>query len=117
MGCHDKELSVLFTDDLEMAQLNKQYRGKDGSTNVLSFPMSEDSDSGIASDMMGDVVISIDWTGKESKETGETFEETLYRLLIHGVLHLLDIDHERSNEEAEYMEKEQIRLLSMIMEE
>ena len=116
MGCRDKELSVLFTDDEHMAQLNRHYRGKDGATNVLAFPMADEKEEKLGSPMLGDVVISVDTALRESEEMGEPLEETLNRLLIHGVLHLLGFDHERSADEARRMEAEEARLGVLIQE-
>lgn len=117
LGCHDKELSILFTDDNRMAQLNDRYLGRKGPTNVLAFPMSDGAESGYDSTMLGDVVISVNTALRESKALGEPLEYTVDRLLIHGVLHLLDFDHTKSEEEAVRMEKEEKRLMELIMEE
>ena len=115
LDCNEAELSLLFTDDKEISRLNKQYLGKNGPTNVLAFPISggppPDPDTG----MLGDVVISVDTAISESKTVGEPVEETIFRLLIHGILHLLHYDHEKSPEEAALMEKEEKRLLSLIL--
>ena len=64
--------------------------------------------------MLGDVVISVERAISESKTVDEPLQETLYRLIIHGILHLLSYDHEKSPEAANLMEKEQKRLLSLI---
>lgn len=119
LGCHDKELSILFIDDRRMAELNLQYMGREGPTDVLSFPMSDvnaspadrafDLDSGL----LGDVVISVDTAKREAEESGETLERTMDRLLIHGILHLLGYDHVDSEEQAHLMEKEEERLLAL----
>jgi len=100
-----------------MAELNARYLGKEGPTNVLAFPMSEGTESGIGSEMLGDVVISLDRAVYESQSDGRTLEETIYRLLIHGILHLLDFDHEKSTKEARRMQKEEERLLALVMDE
>jgi len=100
-----------------MAELNARYLGKEGPTNVLAFPMSGGSESGIGSEMLGDVVISLDRAVYESQSDGRTLEETIYRLLIHGILHLLDFDHEKSTKEARRMQKEEERLLALVMDE
>lgn len=117
LDCNEAELSILFTDDKEISRLNKQYLGRNGPTNVLAFPISggpsPDPDTG----MLGDVVISVDRAISESKTVGESVEETIFRLLIHGILHLLHYDHEKSLEEADLMEKEERRLLSLIIGE
>ena len=123
LGCHETELSIRFTDDQEMADLNALYLGRTGPTNVLAFPMIEANGDAnmipteMGHSMLGDVVISVDWAMKEARETGEQFPETVYRFLIHGILHLLGYDHERSTQEAEVMEREEDRLLSRIREE
>ncbi|MBW2710197.1 MAG: rRNA maturation RNase YbeY, partial [Deltaproteobacteria bacterium] len=81
MGCHDKELSILFTDDEHMAALNQQYRDKEGATDVLSFPMTEDLD-GVTTPalfepvMLGDVVISVDTALRDAEELEQPFEKT-----------------------------------------
>ncbi len=117
LGCHDKELSILLTDDERIAQLNERYLGKKGPTNVLAFPMSDGAESDVDTTMLGDVVISGDTALSESKELGETLEYTVDRLLIHGVLHLLGFDHTGAEEDAVQMEKEEQRLMALIVEE
>ena len=64
--------------------------------------------------MLGDVVISVDTALQEAELCGEAPSETLFRLLIHGLLHLLGYDHERCEEEADRMQKAQDRLLALI---
>jgi rRNA maturation RNase YbeY len=116
LGCHEGELSILFTDDAGIAELNERYLGRKGPTNVLAFPMSGGPPPDAASGMLGDVVVSFERAMDESHQSGEPFIETVYRLLIHGILHLLSYDHEASSEEADRMEEEEVRLLSMIKE-
>lgn len=115
MGCPEKELSILFTDDDHIAELNGLYRKKEGPTNVLAFPQGYPDD--LFTDMLGDVVISVDTAGREAEFLGEPFEMTIQRLMIHGLLHLLGYDHESSEEAAEEMEKEERRLLAVIKED
>jgi len=117
LACDKDELSVLFTDDAMIADLNGRYLGRQGPTNVLAFPMSGDPDVGPVSGMLGDVAISVDSAIRESEESGDTLEETVCRLLIHGILHLMNYDHEGSVEEERIMMKEEERLLSLIREE
>lgn len=114
MGCHDKELSILFTDDRSMARLNERYLNRKGPTNVLAFPMAGELMPGVESTMLGDVVVSVDTAIRESKGLCEPLAHTIDRLLIHGILHLLNYDHERSILEAECMEKEEKRLMALI---
>ena len=117
LGCHSGELSVLLTDDQHMAQLNRRFLGREGPTNVLAFPMSNGDASDDDFGMLGDIVLSVDTAINESKALDEPLEETIYRLLLHGLLHLLGFDHERSPEEARRMETEQARLLCLMKEE
>jgi len=132
LACDNGELSILFTDDRHIAELNKEYLGRKGPTNVLAFPMSgppaitngrqprtrppDGTLPMVESGMLGDVVVSVDRAIDESKELNEPLDETIYRLLIHGILHLLNFDHEGSSEEAHRMEQEQAGLLSLIRE-
>ena len=117
LGCHDKELSILFTDDNGIARLNDRYLGRKGPTNVLAFPMAGGPAPDHDSSMLGDVVISNDTALRESKKLGEPLQYTIDRLLIHGILHLLGFDHAKSQEEATLMEKDEERLMALIMEE
>ena len=117
MGFPDKELSIVFTDDRRIAQLNNRYLGRKGPTNVLAFPMEDGPTSEVESTMLGDVVISVSTALRESKEHGEALEHTIDRLLIHGLLHLLGYDHEKSNAEARRMEKEEKRLIILMRED
>ena len=81
---------------------------------MLAFPMKEGPTSEFGSPMLGDVVISVGAAQRESEEFGEDLEHTIDLLLIHGLLHLLGYDHEKSDSEAERMENEEKRLLSLI---
>jgi rRNA maturation RNase YbeY len=104
----DKELSILVTDDASIQQLNKEYRDKDSATDVLSFPQFEEDDDHddpeFPCNLLGDVVISIETATCQAKEHDLSTEEELILLLIHGILHLLGYDHERSASEAEAMQ-------------
>jgi probable rRNA maturation factor len=110
------EVSILFTDDKHITALNEQYLQRSGPTNVLAFPMTCDSLDNVETGMLGDVVISVDTAIRESNDLGEPLEQTIYRLLIHGILHLLGYDHERSVVEKRNMNREEKRLLTLIME-
>jgi len=107
---------VVFTGDEKIAQLNERYLGRKGPTNVLAFPMRNGAAGGFESRMLGDVVISVDAARREAAELGETVQNRVDRLIVHGILHLLGYDHERSSAEARRMEKEEKRLLEVIGE-
>ncbi len=83
----DGELSVLLTTDDRIRTLNGQWRGKDVSTDVLSFPQ----DDGI---LLGDVVISIDTAARQASELGHDVGSEVRVLLTHGICHLLGHDHQ-----------------------
>ena len=116
LDCLDKELSVLFTDDTRIAQLNRHYLGRNGATNVLAFPMCDGQAPEPETPMLGDVVISVNTAMRESRELGENIEDTISRLLVHGVLHLLGYDHEKSIQDTQRMEKQERRLIELIQE-
>ena len=108
------ELSVLLSDDKNIRTLNKQYRGIDQTTDVLSFSQSKKEETEPSSHLMGDVVISTVTAKRQASEHGLTLEEEIVLLLIHGTLHLLGFDHERSGEEAYQMKKKTHELFSRI---
>jgi len=95
------QFSVVFLSDHEMAVYNEQYRGKAGPTNVLSFPASESESSFITpADELGDILISVETAQKEAREQNHHLHHRLTELIIHGLLHLIGYDHERSEQEA-----------------
>jgi len=98
-------LSVVFMDDAEMAAYNLQYRHKRGPTNVLSFPAAEGNDDGFAQpdNELGDILISVDTARREAAAQHHSLHRRLTELIIHGMLHLIGYDHERSETEAERM--------------
>jgi probable rRNA maturation factor len=114
LALHESELSVLFTDDKTISGLNRRYLGRQDPTDVLAFPMLNGSSSHLPTGMLGDVVISVDTAMAESVRLGEAPDRTIFRLLIHGILHLLGYDHEKSPREAARMTREQNRLLALI---
>ncbi len=114
LGYTESELSVLIVDDPEMAKLNREYRGIDHTTDVLSFPMLEGEFGEIAPEMLGDIVISAETARAMSQETGTPFEAVLNLLLIHGILHLLGMDHETGLKQARNMKEKTEELLLML---
>ena len=107
-------MSLLLTDDQEIAELNYRFLKREGPTNVLAFPMRGNDSLEPETPMLGDIVISLDAALRDADTTGETFQETLDRLLVHGLLHLAGYDHEISEEEGRRMDKETYRLLSLM---
>ena len=116
-GVADHTVSMLLVDDREMTRLNSQYRGKNKPTNVLSFPFAEGADESLALipvKELGDIVISVDTALRESIEFGQTLFERLTWLTIHGMLHLLGYDHERSEEDERAMLARENELLDKV---
>lgn len=96
------ELSLALVDNQEIKKLNACYRKKDQPTDVLSFPSGEQLPTGIQ--ILGDVVISVEQAEEQARERRKTLEQEIESLLIHGILHLLGYDHERSRKEAKIMQ-------------
>ena len=107
-------LSVKFSDNHTVQQLNKKFRGKDKPTNVLSFPNDEEI-PGVESDTtyIGDIILAKETVEAEAGEQSKSFESHLAHLLIHGILHLYGFDH-MEDEEAEEMEALEVRILGGI---
>lgn len=107
-------VSILLTNDKEIHKLNKEYRGKDKPTDVLSFSHIEGLEPEPWDTSLGELVISLDTTAKQSKEYKVSFSEELTRLIVHGILHLFGYDHEGvSKAKAQKMRRleERLRLL------
>lgn len=102
------EVSIVLTDDEDMHELNRDYRGKDKPTDVLSFPQLEGEPFGIQDGpvALGDIVISVDTARRQAVERGRTLEDELDLLVAHGMLHLLGYDDETEEGAAEMREHE-----------
>ena len=87
----DKELSISCVSEKEIKLLNKKYRGKDEATNVLSFGVDELLTKNL---LIGDIVLCIEIIKKEAKEYSKDFENRLKHMIIHGFLHLFNLNHE-----------------------
>ena len=108
LDCADREISIVFTDDETIRELNKQYLGRDKTTNVISFPLQEGEYANINPLLLGDVVISIDTAQKDARKGNLRPEEEIDFLLIHGILHLLGYNHEgTSRKEALKMKRKE----------
>ncbi len=109
------DLSVTVTGDEEIRAINRQYRGRDRATNVLSFALEEGPPMPGAPRVLGDIVISAETVIREAGPLGYTAEEMFYFYLIHGLLHLIGYDHEQGEAEAARQEAETERLFDLIM--
>lgn len=105
------ELSILLTNDEEQHDLNKQWRGKDSSTNVLSFPQIEPFDPVVG--ILGDITLARETLIREAEEQGVSFEDHFTHLVVHGFLHILGYDH-LTDEEAAEMEGLETKILAIL---
>jgi len=92
-------VSVLFCSDARMKTLNRRWRGKDRSTDVLAFPA-----GGAANGFLGDIVISVPYASREARRRREPAAREIDRLLVHGLLHLMGYDHETDEGEMDALE-------------
>jgi probable rRNA maturation factor len=109
LALDDAELSLVLVSDPVMHELNRAWRGKNRPTDVLAFAQRE---GGAApAGLLGDVVISVDTARRQAAELGHSLAAEGERLLVHGLLHLLGYDHERSTPEARRMQRKERALL------
>jgi len=125
----DSELSMLFVDEDSMAELNKRFLGKDGPTDVLAFPIGDDDvveggrspdslgpgtgvdlESSDPPNLLGDVVVCPAVAARNAPAHAGTYDDEMALLVVHGILHILGMDH-IDNEEAEAMEARERELL------
>jgi len=127
LGLKDAELSILFVNDRQMKELNHKYRGIDRTTDVLSFPQmsysvkrkalsvkSYDAINAQRTTLLGDVVINLQAAKRQAPEHGLSFTGELRWLLIHGILHLIGYDHERSKYAERKMRTKERELLGYL---
>lgn len=108
------ELSIALADDATVRALNRDYRGKDKPTNVLSFAEG-DSDFPDMPDVpapLGEIVLALETVLAEAADQGKAAADHLTHLTVHGVLHLLDYDHERGDAEAQAQERLETAILA-----
>ena len=108
---HPSEVTIRIVASDESADLNSQYRGKSGPTNVLSFPF--EAPAGITVPLAGDLIICAPVVEKEATEQQKTLTEHWAHMVVHGMLHLQGYDHIENND-AEVMEALEIRLLAQL---
>ncbi|MGI5877418.1 MAG: rRNA maturation RNase YbeY [Christensenellales bacterium] len=129
-GAGDLQVSVLLVDDEAIRDMNREYRGMDRSTDVLSFPMLSyldgeyddqlvfDTDPETGEVLLGDVVISIETAVRQADEYGHSIERELAYLAVHGVLHLRGYDHENESDRRgmRAAEEEILALIGLVRE-
>ncbi len=108
------EVSVLLSDDAAQQTLNARYRGRDSSTNVLSFPSGESAENGFPDALplpLGDISLAYETLVREAEAGGLSFADHFCHLLVHGMLHLAGYDHE-NDDDAEQMEMLELEVLA-----
>ena len=100
------ELSLVLCDDAFIRDLNQRWRGKDMATNVLSFPSADPA-------MLGDIVVAYETCAREAEDEGRPLGDHLAHMLVHGILHLVGLDHE-DDDEAEAMERLEVQALARL---
>lgn len=116
LGRFYPEVSVTLTNDASIRILNRDHRGKDKPTNVLSFPLWDfvtEYPSGGREVPVGDIVIAFETIKREAVEQKKPVQDHFSHMLVHGFLHLLGYDH-RNNEEADTMEALEIKILAKL---
>ena len=111
--------SLLLADDAEVHALNREWRGKDKPTNVLSFPMLERADLlALAPDgppeLLGDIALALETCAREAADKGVSLDHHAAHLVVHGLLHLAGHDHEISPGDARTMELLEIKALAQL---
>ncbi len=97
IGKNESSATIAFVSDKHIRELNRQFRGIDKATDVLSFPAEEESN-------LGDVAVSVETAVVQAKENGLSFENEIAQLILHGLLHLSGYDHETDNGEMNRLE-------------
>jgi probable rRNA maturation factor len=111
VGVCEAEISIAIVGDQEMKKLNKQYRGKNNVTDVLSFTyQTQNTKDKIP--LEGEIIICYPQAARQAKEDGHNVKEEIKLLLVHGLLHLCGYEHEKSERRAKEMEKIQIRIMN-----
>ena len=105
-----KHVSIAFVSDKKMREINKTFRAKNSTTDVLSFPFEADEFDSSA-DYLGDIAISVEQAERQAKENNLDLETEIKQLILHGILHLCGYDHETDNGEMNAKELELRKLL------
>ena len=97
IGKNESSATIAFVSDKRIRELNRQFRGIDKATDVLSFPAEEESN-------LGDVAVSVETAATQAKENGLTLDQEISQLILHGLLHLSGYDHETDNGQMNRLE-------------
>jgi len=115
---YNAEVSVTFTDNEGIRELNREYRGKDNATDVLSFPMYNFLEGDTPADEdtaeLGDIVLSLERAIAQADELGHSVKREIAFLTVHSVLHLLGYDHETGEEDEKIMFAKQNEIMDVL---
>lgn len=115
LGCPDGELSLLLVDDDQIRDMNRRYLQRDRATNVISFAMTEGECGAVNPRLLGDIVISAETAARDAARSGIDLMDEMEFLLIHGLLHLLGYEHEKTGAaEAKRMKARERELFFML---
>ena len=98
------DVTVVFVSDRAMREINRNWRGQRGTTDVLSFPANQDEFEKLGGLNLGDILISIEQAARQAKEHGLSLENEIAQLILHGLLHLCGYDHETDHGEMNRLE-------------
>jgi len=104
IGAGNRDATIVFVSEAAIRKLNRQFRGKDSATDVLSFPSQTESFESDAETNLGEIVISLDRAQSQAKENGLTLVNEVEQLILHGLLHLCGHDHETDGGEMNRLE-------------
>jgi probable rRNA maturation factor len=104
----DREIELIFTNDEEITHINREFRGIDKATDVLSFPSDPFPNA-----PLGSIIISVDYAMRVAQELGHSEEDEMALLFIHGMLHLLGLDHETDSGEMRLEEERLVNLFNL----
>ena len=115
----EAEVSVTFVTNREIREINREYRGKDAATDVISFALEEAWEDevvitgGSGARVLGDIIISVERAKEQAEEYGHSYERELGFLAVHGFLHLLGYDHSTEEDEKEMFGRQEVILDSL----
>ncbi|MFT9056493.1 MAG: rRNA maturation RNase YbeY [Ethanoligenens sp.] len=112
------EVNVTFVDDVQIQELNAQYRHKDTPTDVLSFPMGENGKFDLNPDtgayVLGDVVISLETASLQAEKYGHSLQQEVAFLTVHSILHIMGHDHEQGGIQAVHMHEHEAVIMAAL---
>ena len=117
---NDTQVSITFTDDANIHELNRRFRGVDAPTDVLSFPLIDFDDScgepaiDEIENMLGDIVLNLERARAQAEQYGHSFEREAAFLTVHSMLHLLGYDHETGEQDEMDMRARQSEIMEML---